>query len=330
MHPVVFSRSWFARHQRTLLMLLAMPVIGRELRDVLAIRRCDVGYDRRIVALAPHYYIVANPDGTLTMDCRTHTKYAKRLRYQLDGLWRAAHGWDRFVANPLLPALNVGFDTFTVFPDPDPEVTTVDGFVSRENANEDWSTLRNGAGNNPSDADVIYAWAVTATATTNQWKNIYRGIYLFDTTTLSGSVVTDAVLSLFGADKTDGLGVTPDVDIYAATPASDTALAAADYGQIGTTPQTSAPTSYANQSGSAYTDLTLLTSAITAGGITKLATRNANYDVANVAPTWSSAAQSLWQVRSSEASGSSQDPKLVVTFSAAAEALITLLGTAPV
>lgn len=52
-HPRVFSAAWFARHQRALLTLLRTPVIGRELREALAIRRHDVGWDGRIVRLTP-------------------------------------------------------------------------------------------------------------------------------------------------------------------------------------------------------------------------------------------------------------------------------------
>jgi hypothetical protein len=331
MHPVVFSRSWFARHQRTLLMLLAMPVIGRELRDVLAIRRCDVGYDRRIVALAPHYYVVQNPDGTLTADVRTHAKYAKRIRYQLDGLWRAAHGWDRFVANPLCPALNVGFDTLTVFPDPDPENTSVDGTVLRGGVNESFASIRTGGGNGSvSNGTSGVAVRLVATATTDQFEINQRGVYLFDTSVLGAGVVTAADLSLSGRNKSNAIG-SPDVHVAGSTPASSTALVDADYNQCQTTSFGSV-TYAAWPTDNSYAVVSLNASGVAniVAGVSKFSSQM-SWDIHNsFAGTWVSSQESALGTFFADEAGSTVDPKLVVTFTTDAEALITLLGTAPV
>lgn len=49
-------------------------------------------------------------------------------------------------------------------------------------------------------------------------------------------------------------------------------------------------------------------------GISKFSARNANYDAANVAPTWSSLQRSALEAFYADNGGSTNDPKLVVTF----------------
>lgn len=318
--PVVFSRGWFARHQRPLLTALRTPIIGSELRAALGIRRCDIGYDRRIVRLLPHAYVVANRDGSFTMDVRTHQKYAKRLRTQYDAIWRAAHAWDRFVANPLVPALNLGFDTLTVFPDPHPETTTVDGVVGRSTANETWGTIRSGAGTTSDDISSLVFPTIGSGSLTDRWAGIVRTILLYDASALTAAAnISAATLSLVYLFKTDALVITPDQDIYTTTPASNTALVNADYGQFGSVSQTGSPVSYADVdvSGTAYTPFPFDATGIgniSKTGISKFGLRNASYDAANVSPTWSASKFSTFFLAMAENSGSLLDPKLVVTY----------------
>lgn len=321
MQSVVFDSTWFAKHQRVLLGLLNAPVIGRELRDALAIRRCDVGYDGRIVALYPHAYAVANVDGTFTADVRTHAKYAKRLRYQFDAVWQAAHAWDRYVANPIVPALNLGFDTLTKYSDASPEVSSVDGSAARNGVNETWGTIRAGAGNTSDDVNTgqrIF-W-IKASATTSQWANLARFFTLFDTSMLkAGASIYAAVLSIWSTATNDGLGVAPDLDIYAATPASNTAIVDADFSQVGSTSLSTAALAIGSWVTNAYNPWSLsaagIAAAISLTGISKIGFRNANYDVANVMPTWSSGLDSYVLVESAEALASTNDPKLELTWS---------------
>ena len=333
MHPVVFSSGWFDRYQSVLLGLLRVPVIGRELRDVLAIRRHDVGYDGRIVRITPHSYTVAHPDGTFTTDFRTHAKYAKRLRYQLDGLWKAAHAWDQYVANPLAPVLNVGFDTLTVYPDPGTGATTVDGVVVRNGVDESWSAIRSGAGT-VSDAGSA-SWPtfyMEASATSNQWAIVRRCIFTFDTASIGSGVVSSATLSLYGAGKGDNLVAAPDVDVYAATPAANNSLSASDYGQIGSVSQTGSPISYAAWNTAGYNPFTFNATGvanIAAAGISRFGTRNANYDVANTAPPWVITSNAFVESYHADQTGSANDPKLDVTYSIPNFLLVTLLGTTP-
>jgi hypothetical protein len=335
MQPVVFSAAWFAKHQRVLLTLLRLPVIGLALRQVLAIRPHDVGWNRRIVQIAPHSYTVQNDDGTLTTDFRTHAKYGKRLYYELLPVWQAAHAWDQYVANRLVPALNLGFDTLTVYPDASPGVTSGSWFVRRQGVDESWATIRAGAGNDgfsPTSWQVI---EITASATSNQWASLGRSIFTFDTSALTASaVISAATLSLFVSSVRDDDALVPNVDMYAATPTSNTAETNSDFGQIGTTSLTGAPIAYGSFSTAAYNAFSLNgtgIAAISAVGISRFGARNASYDVANSAPaTWTSGHSSYVAAYFADQAGSANDPKLVVTYTIPVNPLITLLGTASV
>lgn len=324
MHPVVFSRAWFDQHQRLLVTLLAWPLVGRVLRKVLAIRSCDVGWKGYIVALMPHAYTVDNGDGTLTTDFRTHKKYAKRLYYVLYPLWQMAHWWDVCVANPLAPALNLGFDTLTAFPDADPETTTVDGMVNRGEQDETFAAIRAGAGTGGGSAETS-SWLglIQFSATTNQFKYIDRSIFLFYTAVLTGAAtISAATLSIAGKETSGNINncsTIPDLDVYTSNPASNTNLVAADYSAFGSTSQTGgAVVTYTGWNANAYNAFVFNAtglSNIAKTGVSKFGVRNANFDVANVAPSpWINDYAFRIEAAYADETGSANDPKLVVTY----------------
>jgi len=318
--PIVFSGAWFARHQRVLLALLRTPVIGRELRDVLAIRRHDVGFDGRIVAITPHSYTVAHPDGSYTVDVRTAPKFARRLRHQLDPLWRAAHAWDQYLANPLVPALNAGFDTLLQWPDPgDPGTTTVDGIVRRFTTAESFATIRTSAGNSTWNATSDNAVQFTADTTSNTWTNLYRSFFTFDTSALTGAaVISAATVSLFdvyGVSDPSGLG--PGIDLVSVTPTANNALTASDYSAFGTTSYTGSPKTAGSWTSSAYNAFTLNATglaAVSKTGITRIGARESTYDITGTTPTWTSGTNVGIGIQFSDQPGSSNDPKLEITY----------------
>lgn len=208
--------------------------------------------------------------------------------------------------------------TLTVYPAPG---VTVDGIIKRDVTTETWATIRDNADGNEVDySGAIYASArIAASSTTNQWSVITRSILLFDTSALTGDATISAtVLSLYGFGKNDGLSATPTIDIYTSTPASNTVLANGDYDQIGTTSQTGSPVTYAGWAAGVYNAFTFDATGIgnvSKTSISKFGVRNANYDVANTPPSWSSGAGFFFQYYSSNESGTSKDPKLVVTYS---------------
>lgn len=318
-HWRAFDRAWFQRWQPLWLALLDEPLLGRIVRWLLCIRASDVGYRGRIIAILPHAYLVEHADGSFTADVRTHPKFAKRVYEVGKPIWWALHAWDWAVADRWAPAWSFGFSTLTAYPDPGSGSTTVDGIVVRNGVDESWAAIRSGAGTVKDESGTTwYACAFAASGTSNQWQSMRRSIFTFDTSALGSTAsVSAAVLSLFGVSKIDNLGVSPDVDVYAATPASNNALTAADYSQIGSTSQTGSPVSYAGWSTAAYNAFTFNAtgrSNVSLTGISKFGTRNANYDVANVAPTWSATSESLLENYHADQVGTTNDPKLEITY----------------
>lgn len=335
MHPVVFSAAWFERHQAWLLRLLTWPIVGRALRRVLAIRSHDVGWAKPIVQLLPHAYTVDNGDGTFTSDFRTHSKYGKRLFYVMWPLWAALHAWDMTVANPWMPELNLGFDTLTVYPDPgDPGATTIDGIVRRFTAAESFATIRSSAGNSIWNATSDNAVQFTADTTLNTWTNLYRSLFTFDTSALTGAAViastTVSLFDTFGVSDPSGLG--PGVDLVSVTPTADNALTAADYSAFGTTSYTGNPKTAGSWSPSAYNVFTLNATglaAVSKTGITRIGARESTYDITGATPTWTSGTNVGIGIYFADQTGSSNDPKLEVTYTVPHFMLVTLLGTTP-
>lgn len=212
--------------------------------------------------------------------------------------------------------------TLTVYPDPNPETVSVDGHVYQSEAGGvSWATIIAAAGSVAVDGGTPTTTTyIDSHTTSNTWNYLTRSICLFDTSAIgTDNNVDSAILSLYGVAKVDGLSITPNVNIYSSAPATNTAVVAGDYDSLGST-EYSTSMSYASWTLSAYNDFTLNASGIAAvskTSITKLGVRNANYDVAAIQPTWGSGLTSYLTNESAESAGTTADPKLVVTYSAA-------------
>jgi hypothetical protein len=149
-----------------------------------------------------------------------------------------------------------------------------------------------------------------------------RYIALFDTSALTAAAaISAAVLSLYGDDKGNALGCSPNIDIYTSAPASNTALVAGDFDCLGTVSQTGSPITYAAWSITGYNAFTFDATGrgnISKTGISKFGARNANYDVANTAPSWVTNVDSYVTALNADSAGTANDPKLVVTYTLAA------------
>jgi hypothetical protein len=160
---------------------------------------------------------------------------------------------------------------------------------------------------------------VACSATTNQWFALSRTIVLFNTGALgAGATVSSATFSLYGETKEDAMGCTPNITVYASVPNSNTDLIASDYGTLGSTAFATAIT-YADWSSAGYNDYSLNASglaAISLTGVTKLGTRNANYDVSGDEPAWSNSV-AAWLYSWASEKGAGYKPKLVVTYTPA-------------
>lgn len=225
----------------------------------------------------------------------------------------------------------------TVYPDAgDPGTTTIEGVVARRPVDESWATISAGAGNyTDSINDFGSGIYIKASATTNQWYALHRLIFLFDTSSLgAAATISAAVLSLCGTAKVDGLSITPNIDIYPSTPASNTTLANADYAQVGTTSMTgTSPITYAAFNAAGYNDFTFNSTGIgniSKTAISKFGARNANYDVSGTTPTWTVNAASSLISAAADTAGTTSDPKLVITYTSTSIKTINALAVASV
>ncbi len=222
-------------------------------------------------------------------------------------------------------------DSQTFYPDISHGNTTVDGYAGREGVAETWAQIIAGAGTGGYDSDnYVTPFYATGNASAGKWTYLYRGIALFDTSGLPDSAaISAATISLYGSSKTDNLSIAPTTNVYASAPASNNAIAAADYSQVGSTPFCDTVITYANwliSSTSPYWNNFALNAAgiaaISLTGISKFGFRNANYDVTGTSPTWSYA--TTWNDGFSSDKGAGYKPKLVVTYTVTVDITITL------
>jgi hypothetical protein len=317
----MFDKLWFQKYQK-LLLYFANTFIGRYILRIQG-KRSLVGKNK-IVGITPNA-IYWKKGKTYVAEFRTHNKFSKRLYYAFYPLWWLMHQWDTLFANNFQPAWNLGFDTTgDLFPAAGSN-SPVDGQVSRIGVNETLATIVAGAGTAFNNAYGNLSTYLLATGTSGQYSNLDRSIFLFDTSVIpAGATIDSAVVSLYGAAKNNGLG-SPDLIIVASSPASTSTLANGDFQTIGSVSFGSV--TYANFSLVAYNDITLNASGranITKAGISKFGARN-SFDFNGSGATWASGADSYVQPWEADRAGTSEDPKLVVTYTVAGGGFFALL-----
>jgi len=172
------------------------------------------------------------------------------------------------------------------YPDPNPEVTSVDGSARRFQAGSDWADIHDGAGNLGqhigTDRARLISWAAG-----DAWNELWRTIFLFDTSTIPlGATIVSAIVSLYIESRIKTFAWEGSLGIYASTPASNIAIVAADYQEIGIV-ELATPIGYNSIVAREYNDFQLNAAglaAITKGGITKMGAREGDYDAPNIRP----------------------------------------------
>ena len=206
-----------------------------------------------------------------------------------------------------------------MYPDPGTGATTVDGYIGQfTGAGADWSTIRNQATGNDARVNVSPDISARTRCDTNtdKWDAFYRNILTFDTSALtSGASISSATFSLWPTTINDGLSPAGSVALVSSNPASDNNIVSGDYDSFGTTSFATALALAAMSTG-AYEVWTLNASglaAISKTGITKFGTRT-EADRSDTEPTWNSASQQMLIASMSDEAGTTQDPKLVITY----------------
>ena len=209
--------------------------------------------------------------------------------------------------------------TLTVYPDPDPESTSVDGEVFRRDVSEAWATIRTstGTGAGPSDTSNAILWMDKFNSS---WRHFHRAVYLFDTSSLDDTAtISAATLSIFAAGtKDDTLGVVPAIRLVSHSPASNTNLVAGDYpfAQFGTT--SFGEITWANWVGTAASENSVTLNASGLTNISKTAVSKFGVlfsnDMDNSEPAGTTA-RTVIDAYFADQTGTTNDPKLVITYS---------------
>jgi hypothetical protein len=205
----------------------------------------------------------------------------------------------------------VGNTTSTFYPDANPETTSVDGYVRHYSNIGFVNQVNDTTGTTANDSSTTLA-GPQSTPDGGGFYNIERSATLFDTSTIpDGDAVSSAVVSLYG--QFSGNTNNYSVRVVTFSPASNTALATADWNDFGSTSLANEIT-VASFSTSGYNDFTLTDlTQVSKTGVTKLGFRLTG-EIAVSVPTGSN----YTQPAAADIAGTSNDPKLVVVHAAAA------------
>jgi len=170
---------------------------------------------------------------------------------------------------------------------------SLDGTVYHSENGLTWTQIVQAAGTTANYTaeynQMIDIWAGTG------WRLNARGILLFNTVAIpDDDQIISAKMRLWGLYILDNLLCEPDMAVYSANPASDTALVGSDYVNLGNVAY-SVALPWASWVINDWNELIFIPAgllAINKTGLTRLGVRNANYDVAeeldpgNHAPNW--------------------------------------------
>lgn len=315
--PFVFGKDFFQVHQIKLLKF-ANSWIGRYILKINGNKSSVGKYKIRKIEPNAIWWTAGR---YRKVEFRTHNKYSKRLYYAFYPVWWLMHQWDTLFANNFEPAWNLGFDTLTVYPDAHTESTSVDGYVGRiQFGTESFSTLRSGNGTDVNDTGTSLYCGLFSHTDSNNWRHIFRAITLFDTSALTSSAsISSTTLSV---NSTGGgasyKNFSQSINITSSDPASNTALATGDYAiaKFGSTKFSDTSIAIATFNDSGWRDFAFNASGISAiskTGVSKFSYRYTG-DIDNSAPTWASNTEAYSPCYSADQTGTTSDPKLVVTY----------------
>ena len=230
--------------------------------------------------------------------------------------------------------LKIGASPETFYPDAHIESSSVDGEVEHtDSGGLSWANIRVAVGSANSSNDTIIETAFRCDGDSNRWDSLIRGVYLFFTESLPDSaIITGVVLSLYGTSKDDDSSNSPNINIYSSDPISSIALADGDFDSLGIE-ALSAAIAFAAFNTAGYNDFTLIDvnaddfatynvsdTYINKAGVTKLGSRNANYDVSGDVPNYTTGLDRA-RFRITGAEQGSNQPKLVITYTEVAAGL---------
>ena len=307
----------------------------------------NTDYGRDLLCIPKHYGQIINfskrhvsfrvDAKTKISDFRVGAKWGNIIRLRFKELTEYAGYYEKdwrcilkgFFALP--PTFAPGLTISTFYPDPDPETNTVDGWVLDNTGNQTWAVKRAAAGDSFGDSGAFNNTPLLQRNGADDYSNLWRSVFLFDTDAIGTDSISAATLSLYGSDFAATLG--GNITIVLSNPASNTALATADYEITAHWTMTQQNTTDIAISSwvNAYNDFALNATGIgniNKTGITKFGAVT-SWDRTNTAPG-AGVGYDYVGCQFAETTGTSQDPKLVVTHAAPAVGmnLMGLLGIA--
>lgn len=327
------QNMWFAFNQE-LLINIANTKAGRDLLcipqeypHIVEIKKdCLVSFDG----------YESGGHGRFVADFRTAPKFANVIRYR----WSAFNAAARYFAgkdlnvSPLVKyAMSVHAATLTAYPDPHPETTTIDGTIFKGNSSNFATTHDAATGEYTTDTSATHAmyWHRTG----GGLYYIMRVVSLFDTSSLTASATVSA--ADFVLKHASSKDVRSNIDswcVYSSNPASNTALTTSDflYSNFGTTAFSNS-IAFSSMATSGNNDTYSLNAsglaAISLTSITKLAIRTVG-DAGNSNTMSSNNSGMIGSYHSADASGTSSDPYLLVTYTLPPPATEMKLNRTPI
>lgn len=222
--------------------------------------------------------------------------------------------------------------TTTFFPDPNVEVSSVDGYASsfEGNPGASWATMKGRSGDDSRDTGANENKPDIDSGTgVNAYNEIGRMIFLFDTSSItSANSVSAATMSVSGGGASND-NYSQSVNVVESAPASNTAIVNADYGTFpgssGSMTTLSSAVTVTAWNIATYNDFALNgtgISKVSVTGVTKLGLAF-SADYTNTEVTWSSNVTASVNSVCAETALTISDPKLVVTYATASVAVIS-------
>jgi hypothetical protein len=220
--------------------------------------------------------------------------------------------------------------TGTFYPDANAETTTFDGYARYLGSGATtWATMHDASTANSTinDAGTANFWGIATDSTTSMWNLCYRSLFGYDLSSLSGATVSAAdfipIISLTATQTLTGQSC----NLVEMTPASWTAITNTDYGAanasttklatdttLASLPTTgNAATFSLNASGTSAVQAKVGSRIMLSGRIVS--------DIDNAEPAWSSNKTARVDTYTADMSGTTNDPKLVVTYTTGGSSL---------
>ena len=321
MHYTMLDEDVWFECCEPLLLAMANTRFGR---DLLCISQ-DYPKIVKMTKNSVHCLVEINGEtATVLADFRVGAKWANVIRFRWPQFLSYARYFDfRFpipvqnkegVSELTSAKMAMSLSTLTVYPDPNPETTTFDGWVIASGTNH--TNVVDSSSGNEGQSDTDGTNYATNHASLPTYY-IFRSEFLFDTSTLTGSAsISDAVLSLYAIYANDPNSNS--LRIVTSNPASNTGVTNTDYGNFGSTAQANDIT-FATIGGATetYHDFTFDSTGkgnVSKTGISKFGMR-CTRDIGYQAPPNNS--NDGLGMYSADTTGTSKDPKLVITYTIA-------------